>query len=96
MCLCFVESSEDYVALVAPVRFGACDIQRCVDITITDDSVVEQPQSFTVSLISFTPSQIVTVSPNSIQFESYEMEITVIDDDGMFIPKVTCSTFCTK
>ena len=75
---------------LAPVRFSGCGIQRCVDITITDDSRVEQPQSFTVSLTR-SPS-----TTSDIQLESDEMEITIIDDDGMFIPMVTFSTFCTK
>ena len=61
------------------MRFLACVNRYCVDIRITDDNVLEPQESFTVSL---ERSEGIG---NEIQREPDEMEIIIIDDDGMFV-----------
>ena len=75
------ESPEDYESVDTVLSFGADSTESCVDINITDDSVVEQIESFIVTLEG---------SPDlddSVSLSPTQGMITIIDDDGEF--KVT-------
>ena len=73
-------SGGDYTVPENPVRlrFPACYDRYCTDIRITDDNVLEQLESFTVSLWRSEGIG------NEIRLESNEMEVIIIDDDGVF------------
>ena len=75
----FLVSDGDYTVPVNVVRFPGCEDRYCVDIRITDDNVLEPQESFTVSLMKSEGIG------NEIQLEPAEMEIIIIDDDGMFV-----------
>ena len=72
-------SGGDYTAPVNVVRFPTCNDRYCTDIRITDDNVSEPQESFTVSLRRSEGTG------NEIHLEPDEMEIIIIDDDGMFV-----------
>ena len=66
---------------VNPVRFLPCEKQHFVEITITDDSVLEPQESFTVSLRRYQGVG------EELQLEPDIAEISIIDNDGMCIIK---------
>ena len=70
-------SGDDYTVPENVVRFPSCDDRYCTHIRITDDNVLELLESFTLSLMR---SEDVG---NEIQLEPAEMEVTIIDDDGV-------------
>ena len=66
----------DYGALSTTVMFGACQTQECVDITIEDDVVLENVESFFVNL-SRSPGldSRITLNPT-------RAEVQIIDNEG--------------
>ena len=40
----------DYETLSTTLTFAACETRRCVDVVIVDDMIVEQDETFTVTL----------------------------------------------
>ena len=67
----------DYGALSTIVTFGECDTCQCVDITIVDDGVLENVESFFVSLES-TPGldSRITLNPT-------RAEVQITDNEGL-------------
>ena len=81
-----IVASNDYTEPGNPVRFPRCAMQHCVEITITDDNVLEPLESFTVSLRrSRSFGNKIRLEPDGT-----EIEIVIIDDDGMFKNFVPC------
>ena len=74
-------SRSDYTPPVNPVRFPACDNRYCTDIAITNDNILEQEESFTVSLMRSEGIG------NEIRVEPDVIEIIIHDEDsnGMFM-----------
>ena len=66
----------DYDALSTTVMFGACQIRECVDITIVDDVVLENVESFLVNLES-TPGL-----DSRITLNRTRAEVQIIDNEG--------------
>ena len=77
MCASFLFSVEgnDYGRFINLVGFTSCQRRRCVDITITDDLVLEDAESFNVSLDQ-------NGLGNSFQLEPNVSKIEIRDDDG--------------
>ena len=72
-------AGEDYISISQPLTFtsaaGSGSQQRCSDITILDDSVVESTESFIVSL---------STSPNNadhVDFNSFDTAVVSISND---------------
>ena len=72
----FAVSSMDYVTLAEILMFDVCETQRCVNVTIVDDSVDEPEEKFRVSL-ERTPDL-----DSRITLEPVDGEIVIVDDDG--------------
>ena len=66
----------DYETLVEVLMFEACETQRCVAVTIVDDSVDESQENFLVSL-ERTPGL-----DSRITLEPMEGEIVIDDNEG--------------
>ena len=77
MCVPFLFSvkGNDYGEFVNLVRFTSCQRRRCVDITITDDLVLEDVESFNVSLDQ-------NGLGNGIRLEPNASKIEIRDNDG--------------
>ena len=75
----FPVSHDDYSALVESLRLPHCTKEQCVDINITDDSISEPQESFTVSLMRSDGIG------DEIQLEPDVAEIIIIDNDGVLI-----------
>ena len=73
----FLVSHADYSAPVKSLRFPHCAKQQCVDINITDDSISEPQESFTVSLMRSNGMG------DEIQLEPDVAEIIIIDNESM-------------
>ena len=69
-------SPDDYCAVDTVVRFGANTREQCVDISIRDDDVVEQTESFIVTLER--PPDL----NDSVSLSPTKQTITIINDDG--------------
>ena len=67
--------SNDYGRFINFVGFTSCQRTRCVDITITDDLVLEDVESFNVSLDQ-------NGLGNDIRLEPNVSKIEIRDDDG--------------
>ena len=70
-------STMDYGSITTTLPFGRCDTRICVDVPITDDEVLENPESFCVSLQGNGLDSRITLEPT-------EAEIEIIDNDGMY------------
>ena len=68
----------DYGNLSTIVMFEECDTQQCVDITIVDDEVLENVESFFVNL-SRSPGL-----DSRIRLNPTGAEIEIIDNDGLW------------
>ena len=68
----------DYGAVNDTLSFEACDIRRCVNVTIINDEVLEGVESLDVTL-ERTPGL-----DNKITVMPVDGEIIITDDDGMF------------
>ena len=67
----------DYGGVDTILTFGACEIKRCVNISIVDDTVREINEVFTYSLRR-------TASLDSrISLESVDGGITIVDNDNI-------------
>ena len=66
----------DYGALSTIVTFGECDTRQCVDITIVNDGVLENVESFFVNLES-TPGLDSRITLNPVRAEA------IIDNEGL-------------
>ena len=65
----------DYGAVSAILRFAPCEINRCVNITIVDDSEIESDEAFNITL-ERTPSL-----NGAIMLDAVDGMIGVSDDD---------------
>ena len=70
-CFSFPEGG-DFTALITALTFDPATFRLCKNITITDDNVPEDDETFTVTL---TDSGI-TLSPDTAT-------VTIVDNDGM-------------
>ena len=77
MCVPFLFSvkGNDYGQFVNLVGFTSCQRRRCVDITITDDLVLENVETFNVSLER-------NGLDDSIRLEPNVSKIEIRDNDG--------------
>ena len=74
----------DYTAIRSePVTFSSAPDQMCITINISDDGVVEETESFVVSLISEDPAVLIM-----LPFAT----VTIIDSSGTYLLDV-CSGF---
>ena len=80
----FAVSSMDYVTLADTLMFDVCETQRCVNLTIEDDSVDESEETFRVSL-ERTPDL-----DSRIILDPVDGEIVIVDDDGKYTFYATC------
>ena len=71
----FSVESSDYGQFIDLVRFISCQRTRCKNITITDDLVLENLESFYISLDQ-------NDLDNDIRMESNVAKIEIRDDDG--------------
>ena len=71
----FLESAVDY----DNVSFDTCDTQRCTEIPIMDNMIVELTESFFV-ILERTPGL-----DSRITFNPVEGKIEITDDDGVYI-----------
>ena len=80
-------SGDDYTVPENPVRlrFPGCDDRYCTDIEIRDDNIMEQIESFTVSLWRSEGTG------NEIRLGPDEMEVIIVDDDGVFTYQLVTS-----
>ena len=69
--------NEDFT--IPAFSFSPPDVVSCIDITIIDDANVEGPHSFTVQILSTTPSIMV-------QSDNSTVTIGIIDNDGKYRP----------
>ena len=74
----FPVSHDDYSAPMKSLRFPPCTKQQCVDINITDDSISEPQESFTLNLMRSDGMG------DEIQLEPDVAEI-IIDNDGILM-----------
>ena len=70
-------SGGDYTVPENVVRFPSCGDRYCADIRITDDNVLEPRELFTLSLMRSEGIG------NEIRVDPAELEVVIIDDDGM-------------
>ena len=81
-----VDASMDYTTLSPIVlTFGECDVRRCVNVSIDDDLVIEAEESFAVTLEEM--EERITISRE-------DGNITIIDDDSMFVIALFCVGHC--
>jgi hypothetical protein len=71
-------STMDYGSITTTLPFGRCDTRSCVNVSITDDEVLENPESFSVSLQRNGLDSRITLEPT-------EAEIEIIDNDDAVI-----------
>ena len=84
-------STMDYGSITTTLPFGRCQTQSCVDVPITNDAVLENTESFFVSLLRNGLDSRITLDPT-------QGEIEIIDNDGMHCycsPLHHCSTLHT-
>ena len=65
----------DYVEAATQLTFSAGNIRACVDIPITDDSISEPVETFTISLDPVSFAEGITITPSTAS-------VTIIDNDG--------------
>ena len=68
----------DYIELSTILNFPACGTKRCVDVTIVDDNVLENVESFTVTL-ERTPGLDMRITLDPV-----DGVVEITDDDGLF------------
>ena len=69
----------DYIGLSTILRFPACETEQCVNVTIIDDEVLENVESFDVTL-ERTPGLDMRITLDPVHGV---VEIT--DEDGLFL-----------
>lgn len=72
-------STTDYVAQITALHFKPCDSEKCIDVTLKDDCVVEEVESFYLFLT--TPSYV----DERIMISSGIGRIIIIDNDSMSV-----------
>lgn len=77
-------STTDYVAQITVLNFKPCDSVKCIDVTLKDDCIVEEVESF--DLLLTTPSHI----DERVIVDSGNSRMIIIDDDSMRYP-LMCS-----
>ena len=81
---CLVASSEsDYLHRVYTLTFPANVTLQAVDIPICDDSVLEENETFSLTIVSNShPNNVTNGSPDQVN-------ITIIDNDGKWLYSIT-------
>ena len=74
----FLEPTVDYNHVSTIVAFDTCDTQRCTEIPIVDDMIVELTESFLITL-ERTPGLVSRITLNPV-----DGEIEITDDDGVY------------
>ena len=72
----------DFVGVTEVVMFDSCDVENCINITIVDDLILENIESFTVTL------QEAPGHDERIELDPTNADIIINDNDGMF--KIVC------
>ena len=71
------EHGSDYTAVSSPLTFPATnstdDVMRCINVSITDDSVFEESETFTVT---------VTTTSSQVTLGNNVTTVTIIDNEG--------------
>ena len=75
----FLESTADYNHVSTIVAFDTCNTQRCTEIPIVDNMIVELTESFFITL-ERTPGL-----DSRITLDPVDGEIEITDDDGVYI-----------
>ena len=65
-------ASDDYTNTSQPVTFSSAPSQMCIPIDITNDAVIEETESFAVTLVSDDPA---------VQLTTQIATVTILDDD---------------
>ena len=74
----FTVAPDDYVSLNVTLMFDACEIRRCVNVTIMNDFQIEPDENFFYTLEK-TPDL-----DTRIDLSPVDGEIEIFDDDGLF------------
>ena len=61
---------SDYDAVTVQLTFDAVNDRRCVDVTIVDDSIVENTENFFGNLMTLDPG--VRLSPDRAEIQIFE------------------------
>ena len=72
----------DYAGISNILSFAACEIRRCVNVTIVDD-LVDEPLEFFDYTLERTPG----LDPR-IELNPVDGRVEIIDNDGMFFTLV--------
>ena len=91
LCICIFNtvSPMDYTAVSLTIlMFGACERRRCVNVTIENDVVLEDTESFDVTL------ERVTGLDGRISLDPVDGEIEITDNDGMFVSACQFTVIC--
>ena len=72
------ESGMDYDGISVILLFAACQRRSCVNVTIIDDEMLENTESF-----NFTLERTTGLS-DRITLDPVDGVVEIIDDDGMF------------
>ena len=72
-------SPDDYSGNSTDLMFGLCSQKQCVNISISDDGILEEPEVFTVSLER--PPGLT----DYIELVDKKKKVTIIDDDGKYL-----------
>ena len=75
MLLCPIAGS-DYTAVAMTVTFQAGDDTATVEVTILDDTIIEESEIFTASL---------STTESNVMLGDDIATITILDDDGKFM-----------
>ena len=73
------ENGSDYTAVSSPLTFPATtssdDVMQCINVSITDDSVFEEPETFTVTVTTITPR---------VTLGNASTTVTIGDNEGKY------------
>ena len=72
-------SPDDFTSVNTSLTFAPLQSRVCVNVTIIMDNVVEQTESFSVSIIAENMYDNIELGPRT------SLDITIINDDGEFI-----------
>ncbi len=73
VCFCFVLVSRDYEAVNETVSFSPGVFQVCVNLTILDDEIVENNETFILNLTLSDPAVLIGNNGST--------EVTILEDD---------------
>ena len=76
-------SPGDYDPVSTTLAFGACDIRRCVEISIVDDVIVELTEPFFVTL------ERTSGLDSRIMLNPVYTKVDITDNDGVCITLLT-------